>query len=103
MVRFKNRYLLVSLVFPASLRNPLRTSTNDDDDDSQPPPPPNVNEGGLVHLLRDSLSVNFGDVGAGEVGGAFSSEFKLPRSRNGGVERGRQTDVSKKGRDSACG
>jgi ribonuclease P/MRP protein subunit POP5 len=31
-------------------------------------------ESTIITLLRDSLSVNFGDVGAGEVGGTFSSQ-----------------------------
>lgn len=70
MVRFKHRYLLVSLVFPSTLPNPLAAS---------PVVPlekqPFINESGLISLLRDSLSVNFGDVGAGEVGGSFSSQF----------------------------
>lgn len=32
-----------------------------------------MTESSLISLLRDSLAVNFGDVGAGEVGGTFSS------------------------------
>ncbi|KAL8291353.1 hypothetical protein RQP46_002331 [Phenoliferia psychrophenolica] len=74
MVRFKNRYLLVSFVFPLSLDNPLASSPSS----APPPAPPSISEGGLVHLLRDSLNVNFGDVGAGEVGGAFSIKYLSP-------------------------
>lgn len=89
MVRFKHRYLLVQLIFPASLDNPL--AFNDDNhggdsrghkaklvsrqqDASAPIAPPVLNESGIVSLLRDSLMVNFGDIGAGEVGGTFNSE-----------------------------
>ncbi|KAM0752343.1 ribonucleases P/MRP protein subunit POP5 [Meredithblackwellia eburnea MCA 4105] len=75
MVRFKNRYLLVSLIFPSSLPNSL---ARDNDDDQEPSAPPSVSEGGLIHLLRESLSVNFGDVGAGEVGGQFSIKYLSP-------------------------
>ena len=78
MVRFKNRYLLVSFVFPLSLPNPLRDdSSGDNTSQPHPQPTPYISEGGLVNLLRESLSVNFGDVGAGEVGGAFNSESLL--------------------------
>lgn len=70
-VRFKHRYLLISLVFPATLSNPLSLSASTD---GPLPVPPQLTEGGIITLLRESLSVNFGDVGAGEVGGQFSSE-----------------------------
>lgn len=68
MVRFKHRYLLVSLVFPSTLPNPLAITPVVPVEKS-----PFINESGLISLLRDSLSVNFGDVGAGEVGGTFTS------------------------------
>ncbi|KAI5481868.1 ribonuclease P/MRP protein subunit POP5 [Pseudohyphozyma bogoriensis] len=81
MVRFKNRYLLVSFVFPATLANPL-AQVHDEDDTAPPlPQPPNLSEGGLISLLRESLSVNFGDVGAGEVGGAFSIKYLSPNTQ----------------------
>lgn len=90
MVRFKHRYLLAELIFPQSLINPFETipssissSSNANNNNGknkqfyQPVknliPPPILSEGGLMNLLKDSLSVNFGDVGAGELGGNFSS------------------------------
>ncbi|BGP52100.1 RNA-binding protein pop5 [Rhodotorula kratochvilovae] len=71
MVRFKHRYLLVSLVFPAA----LSPSTPDAD---APFEPPQLTEGSLITLLRDSLAVNSGDLGAGEVGGTFSIKYLSP-------------------------
>ncbi|GJN94205.1 hypothetical protein Rhopal_007279-T1 [Rhodotorula paludigena] len=82
MVRFKHRYLLVHLVFPATLDSPLSASAPSASNDptlppAQPPAPP-LSESALISLLRDSLSVNFGDVGAGEVGGTFSIKYLSP-------------------------
>lgn len=68
MVRFKHRYLLVNLIFPATIPSVLSPS------DSLPTAP-FYNESSLISLLRDALSVNFGDIGAGEVGGSFASQF----------------------------
>ncbi|GAA5879055.1 hypothetical protein JCM1840_003855 [Sporobolomyces johnsonii] len=77
MVRFKHRYLLVHLVFPASIpSNPI--STLDCPPSAPTPPPPSLSESALISLLRDSLSVNFGDVGAGEVGGTFTIKYLSP-------------------------
>lgn len=83
MVRFKHRYLLLHLLFPAAVDlDALRS----DIDADQPPSaestfsPPHLSESSLISLLRDSLSVSFGDIGAGEVGGTFSSAFPSPRS-----------------------
>lgn len=81
MVRFKHRYLLVHLVFPDQLELPTSSSSSptsqpplaDSDSDPKSPPQASLTESGLIGLLRDSLSVNFGDIGAGEVGGTFSS------------------------------
>ncbi|TNY20092.1 ribonucleases P/MRP protein subunit POP5 [Rhodotorula diobovata] len=70
MVRFKHRYLLVSLVFPDSLLTPANPH--------EPFTPPQMTESSLISLLRDSLAVNFGDVGAGEVGGTFSIKYFSP-------------------------
>ncbi|KPV73189.1 uncharacterized protein RHOBADRAFT_46297 [Rhodotorula graminis WP1] len=71
MVRFKHRYLLVSLIFPDSLLPPQPG-------DADPFAPPALSESSLISLLRDSLAVNFGDVGAGEVGGTFSIKYLSP-------------------------
>ncbi|BGP43872.1 RNA-binding protein pop5 [Rhodotorula kratochvilovae] len=71
MVRFKHRYLLVSLVFPAAL-SPSTPNAE------APFEPPQLTEGSLITLLRDSLAVNFGDLGAGEVGGTFSIKYLSP-------------------------
>lgn len=85
MVRFKHRYLLVNLLFPQSLplasdfppsSSHLPTSSATPAQTAhQPQPLPHLNESSIINLLRDSLAVNFGDVGAGEVGGTFSSEL----------------------------
>ncbi|GAA6044348.1 hypothetical protein JCM8097_002779 [Rhodosporidiobolus ruineniae] len=75
MVRFKHRYLLVSLVFPAHL-DPLTPSSASSP--AGPPALPVLSESAIIGLLRDSLSVNFGDVGAGEVGGTFSIKYLSP-------------------------
>lgn len=78
MVRFKHRYLLVHLVFPEQLpADAASTSTSTSTLPSSASPPPVVTESRLISLLRDSLSVNFGDVGAGEVGGTFSGPFLI--------------------------
>ncbi|KAG0660766.1 hypothetical protein C6P46_004450 [Rhodotorula mucilaginosa] len=82
MVRFKHRYLLVHLVFPDQLQLPSPPSSST----SQPAlansdtksPQASLTESGLIGLLRDSLSVNFGDIGAGEVGGTFSIKYLSP-------------------------
>lgn len=88
MVRFKHRYLLVHLVFPTTLDSPLSASASSASTDpalppAPPPASPALSESALISLLRDSLSVNFGDVGAGEVGGTFSSPSlpSLPLAR----------------------
>ncbi|GAA5853965.1 hypothetical protein JCM8547_008172 [Rhodosporidiobolus lusitaniae] len=86
MVRFKHRYLLVHLVFPAhlssSLSYPLPPSSSSSANSAAPPPaapaPPSLSESAIIGLLRDSLAVNFGDVGAGEVGGTFSVKYLSP-------------------------
>jgi ribonuclease P/MRP protein subunit POP5 len=74
-VRFKNRYLLVEFIFPSSLPTPTTPTTIDnDDDDDHPsilPPPPELNEAALVNILRESLAVNFGQVGWAEAGGSL--------------------------------
>ncbi|GAA5842151.1 hypothetical protein JCM11251_006541 [Rhodosporidiobolus azoricus] len=75
MVRFKHRYLLVHLVFPAQLDT---TSFTSSPSDLTLPPTPALSESAIINLLRDSLSVNFGDVGAGEVGGTFSIKYLSP-------------------------
>ncbi|GAA5927456.1 hypothetical protein JCM1841_000931, partial [Sporobolomyces salmonicolor] len=72
MVRFKHRYLLVHLVFPSSIPSHPISSLDSSAHSAPPPAPPPWSESVLIGLLRDSLSVNFGDVGAGEVGGTFS-------------------------------
>ncbi|BGO96039.1 hypothetical protein NBRC10512_002457 [Rhodotorula toruloides] len=81
MVRFKHRYLLLHLLFPAAVDlDALRS----DIDADQPPSaestfsPPHLSESSLISLLRDSLSVSFGDIGAGEVGGTFSIKYLSP-------------------------
>lgn len=86
MVRFKHRYLLVHLLFPNSLPNPFLSSLDEEEQQSTAPASPTINEAGLISLLRDSLSVNFGDVGAGEVGGSFASE--LARFAQSAARRG---------------
>jgi len=78
MVRFKHRYLLVHLIFPQTLPNTLDPAHTQPGPANDPPQPPQLSEAGLISLLRESLSANFGDVGAGEVGGAFSSK-PLPK------------------------
>ncbi|GAA5987302.1 hypothetical protein JCM11641_002676 [Rhodosporidiobolus odoratus] len=82
MVRFKHRYLLCHLIFPAALDTSsigtCSSSCLTSSSTSTPRPPPQISESGLINLLRDSLSVNFGDVGAGEVGGTFSIKYLSP-------------------------
>ncbi|SCV68181.1 BQ2448_302 [Microbotryum intermedium] len=66
MVRFKHRYLLVHLLFPSlSPEDPTRP----------------LHESDLIKVLRESLSVNFGDLGAGTVGGLFSIKYFSPTTR----------------------
>ncbi len=79
MVRFKHRYLLVHLIFPQTLPNSLDSVDPQLTQADNLPRPPHLSESGLISLLRESLSANFGDVGAGEVGGAFSSKLNLPK------------------------
>ncbi|KAG5463362.1 MAG: hypothetical protein BJ554DRAFT_8203 [Olpidium bornovanus] len=51
MVRIKNRYLLVEVVFESP---------------SPPGPSPvGYNQSAIFHVVRDSLQLNFGDYGAG--------------------------------------
>ncbi|KAM0790545.1 hypothetical protein ACM66B_003413 [Microbotryomycetes sp. NB124-2] len=83
MVRFKHRYLLVELLFPAVIEHEheldlKQQQQGDDQDVMEAPAVPVVgflNESAIVQTLRDSLAVNFGDVGAGEVGGTFSIKY----------------------------
>ncbi|GAA5871409.1 hypothetical protein JCM3774_005590 [Rhodotorula dairenensis] len=81
MVRFKHRYLLVHLVFPDQLQLPSSSSAGPSAPSTPtttPTPQSTLTESSLIGLLRDSLSVNFGDVGAGEVGGTFSIKYLSP-------------------------
>ncbi|BGP20664.1 hypothetical protein JCM10213_001090 [Rhodosporidiobolus nylandii] len=81
MVRFKHRYLLCHLVFPASALDDAHPSTsNGAATPAEAVPPPSLSEGAIIGLLRDSLNVNFGDVGAGEVGGTFSVKYLSPQT-----------------------
>lgn len=60
MVRFKNRYLLVEILIAggeAGFDGPM---------------PSGFSEGAIVSIIRDSLAVNFGEVGYAEAGGALS-------------------------------
>lgn len=96
MVRFKHRYLLVHLIFPACLPNelnPAKDNQHNADGDDGLPKPPSVTETSLITLLRESLSANFGDVGAGEVGGSFSSEFNSLGHTTGDSSSSSQSDA----------
>lgn len=53
----QNRYLLVEIIF----------------DEDAPNGKPNVTEGLLHSIIRDSLAVNFGEVGWGQVGTSLNS------------------------------
>ncbi|GAA5982744.1 hypothetical protein JCM10908_006768 [Rhodotorula pacifica] len=77
MVRFKHRYLLVHLIFPSQLDIPSSPSSSQESEPTERPQA-NLTESGLIGLLRDSLSVNSGDIGAGEVGGTFSIKYLSP-------------------------
>jgi len=57
MVRFKNRYLLVEVIFPEGVEKP------------------NVTEGLLFTIIKDSLAANFGEVGWGQVGGSLNIKY----------------------------
>ncbi|GAA6006610.1 hypothetical protein JCM11491_003116 [Sporobolomyces phaffii] len=74
MVRFKHRYLLCELVFPTCGSLDYLAS----EPTSTTAAVPSISESAIIHLLRDSLSVNFGDVGSGEVGGTFSVKYLSP-------------------------
>ncbi|GAA6011141.1 hypothetical protein JCM10207_005511 [Rhodosporidiobolus poonsookiae] len=82
MVRYKHSYLLTHLVFPSLPDHlpllDLLASSPTTPTDAPAQQPPTVSESQLITLLRDSLSVNFGDVGAGEVGGTFSIKYFSP-------------------------
>ncbi|KAK4046448.1 RNA-binding protein pop5 [Microbotryomycetes sp. JL201] len=91
MVRFKHRYLLVELLFPGVIeyehdielarrgqQHDATLVSNDNPSVSAATPPDGVgflNESALMQTLRDSLAANFGDIGAGEVGGTFSIKY----------------------------
>ena len=72
MVRFKCRYLLVEVTFPASL-----ASAN----------LPELNEGLIVTIIRDSLKVNFGDLGWAKIGGSLNSRSRLGLNSDFSVAR----------------
>ncbi|GAA5902419.1 RNA-binding protein POP5 [Sporobolomyces salmoneus] len=92
MVRFKHRYLLCELLFEGSPTldtvqlGPVASSTSKESSSSlnqtslssSASAPSTVTESALIHLLRDSLRVNFGDIAAGEVGGTFSIKYLSP-------------------------
>ena len=70
MVRLKNRYFLVEILFPSSLPFAMNTTV---------PPPPQLSESMLVNILRESLLVNFGEVGWAEVGGSLNGAESTSR------------------------
>ncbi|PLW06588.1 hypothetical protein PCANC_08424 [Puccinia coronata f. sp. avenae] len=71
MVRFKNRYLLIQLIYgpreniaanaPANLR---------------------LNEKHLIDLIRSSIQLNFGSLGAGEAGADLNIKYYSPTTSN---------------------
>jgi ribonuclease P/MRP protein subunit POP5 len=63
MVRVKHRYLLVEFIFASAL--PFDTPAAK--------PAPALNEGLLIAILRESLSVNFGDIGWSKAGSTLNS------------------------------
>ncbi|GAA5982166.1 hypothetical protein JCM5350_003478 [Sporobolomyces pararoseus] len=94
MVRFKHRYILCELIWestidqlPSLYTSPLSSSSSSskkkEENDSTLNPPsqsttPQFSESSLVHLLRDSLQANFGDIVSGSVGGTFSVKYLSP-------------------------
>ncbi|GAA5957985.1 hypothetical protein JCM3765_006223 [Sporobolomyces pararoseus] len=99
MVRFKHRYILSELIFESTVDQlpPLYTSSTSSSSSSslkkenqtgpstipthsQFTTPPQFSESSLVHLLRDSLQANFGDIVSGSVGGTFSVKYLSPQT-----------------------
>lgn len=105
MVRYKHRYISCELLFIDSLDHLPSLNGNTTGgrggENGESTLPPGVNEAAIIRLLRDSLgefnnrllsvrlarykltrsesiAVNFGDVGAGEVGGTFAGTTPLP-------------------------
>ncbi|POW22160.1 hypothetical protein PSHT_01590 [Puccinia striiformis] len=65
MVRFKNRYLLIQLIY-----GPLDSTTLSYQPSSNDTP--KLNEKGLIDLIRQSIQTNFGELGSGEAGSDLS-------------------------------
>ncbi|GAA5885420.1 hypothetical protein JCM16303_005191 [Sporobolomyces ruberrimus] len=82
MVRYKHRYISCELLFIDSLDHLPSLNGNTTGgrggENGESTLPPGVNEAAIIRLLRDSLAVNFGDVGAGEVGGTFAVKYLSP-------------------------
>lgn len=70
MVRFKNRYLLVQLIY-----GPRESSTGGCPAGGSGKV---VNEKSLIDLIRQSIQINFGDLGAGEAGADLNLKYYSP-------------------------
>ncbi|KAH9445809.1 hypothetical protein MJO29_012096 [Puccinia striiformis f. sp. tritici] len=71
MVRFKNRYLLIQLIY-----GPLDSTTLSYQPSSNDTP--KLNEKGLIDLIRQSIQTNFGELGSGEAGSDLSIKYYSP-------------------------
>jgi ribonuclease P/MRP protein subunit POP5 len=71
MVRVKHRYLLVEFIFSSQLPFFIPNAK----------PAPALTEGLIVAILRESLSVNFGDVGWSKAGSNLNSELPISTRR----------------------
>ncbi|KAA1091857.1 hypothetical protein PGTUg99_011081 [Puccinia graminis f. sp. tritici] len=77
MVRFKNRYLLIQLIY-----GPHESSTIGSNHQPGPSGTKQVNEKSLIDLIRQSIQLNFGDLGAGEAGADLTVKYYSPTTSN---------------------
>ncbi|KAA8894246.1 ribonucleases P/MRP protein subunit POP5, partial [Sphaerosporella brunnea] len=86
MVRYKARYLLFNVLYPHA---PASITAATSSLDFHAPSDPSISPSELATLIRDTLSTNFGDWGAGVAGG-LSVKYFSPATSTGIVRVGRE-------------
>lgn len=80
MVRFKNRYLLVQLIYGPS--QPTKIERCQPDHAGHDTRKSEINEKFLVDLIRQSIQLNFGELGVGQAGADLTVKYYSPATAN---------------------
>lgn len=83
MVRVKNRYLVINLLYPASYSTSEPANRPPDVVQFHAPTPDAVHSGVLVRTIRDSVAELYGDYGMAMVSGSLKGVPQNPRYLRG--------------------